>query len=191
MRILWLFHQFGWELIKRVRLGRGLDKKIINKTNRYSFLFQECKIEYSFISLFLAIESMITDASLLIPREINEAMLGLANDLKDKVCKLKIQANALTISKFISSLKNEINSSVNYNTNLIRALIKLSNKVNKNFSDMTRDDLLFFLKSLKKPEPVDPLHKWIGTYNNHLVTVSRFFKWLYAPDLPAKDRSKP
>ena len=56
---------------------------------------------------------------------------------------------------------------------------------------MTRDDLLFFLKSLKKPEPVDPLHKWIGTYNNHLVMVSRFFKWLYAPDLPAKDRSKP
>ena len=90
---------------------------------------------------------MITDAYLLIPREINEAMLGLADDLKDKVCKLKIQDNALTISKFIISLKNEINSSVNYNTNLVRALIKLSNIVNKNFSDITRDDLLFFLNS--------------------------------------------
>ena len=127
----------------------------------------------------------------LIPREINEATEGLPKDLKDKVCRLKIQDNALTLSRFIISLKNEINSSINNNINYARALVKLSNNVDKNFIDITRDDLLFFLNSLKKPEPEDPLHKWIGTYNNRLVLFSRFFKWLYNPDLEANQRPKP
>jgi integrase len=130
------------------------------------------------------------DTSLL-PREINEAIEGMPKDLKDKVCKLKIQDNALTLSKFIISLKNEINSSRNNNINYARALVKLSNKVDKKFIDITRDDILYFLNSLKKPEQIDPLHKSIGTYNNRLVLISRFFKWLYNPDLEANSRPKP
>ena len=118
-------------------------------------------------------------------------MEGLANDLKDKVCKLKIQDNALTLSRFIISLKNEVNSSISYNTNLARALVKLSKIVDKNYIDMTRDDLIYFLNTIRKPEQIDPLQKWIGTYNNQLIVFSRFFRWLYAPDLAAKDRPRP
>jgi len=35
----------------------------------------------------------------------------------------------------------------------------------------------------RKPENEDPLHKWIGSYNVKLVALSRFFKWLYYPNI--------
>ena len=56
---------------------------------------------------------------------------------------------------------------------------------------MNHDDIISFLNSHRKPEPLDPLHKWIGTYNNRLITLVQFFKWLYNPELPSKDRPKP
>ena len=130
-------------------------------------------------------------AALLIPNEILEAAEGLENDLKDKLCKLSIQDNALTIAKFVIALQNEDNISLNYKTNLIRALIKLSKIVNKKFSDMTREDLLSFLNSLRKTEEKDPLHKWIGTHSHYILVLSRFFRWLYYPGLPKKERPKP
>jgi hypothetical protein len=34
----------------------------------------------------------------------------------------------------------------------------------KTFKDMTRQDIIDFLDRLRKPESVDPLHKWIGSY---------------------------
>lgn len=56
---------------------------------------------------------------------------------------------------------------------------------------MTRDDILSFLDSYRKPEVSDPLHRWIGTYNNHRVHLIRFFRWLYYPSLEQKKRPKP
>jgi hypothetical protein len=38
---------------------------------------------------------------------------------------------------------------------------------------------------------VDPLHKWIGTYNIYREHLLRFFKWLHSPDIEPKKRSKP
>jgi integrase/recombinase XerD len=61
----------------------------------------------------------------------------------------------------------------------------------KDFLDMTRDDVITFLERLRKPESVDPLHKWIGTYENNRMLLFRFFKWLHAPDVPAKLRETP
>jgi integrase/recombinase XerD len=61
----------------------------------------------------------------------------------------------------------------------------------KSFLEITKEDLIKFLDSFRKPEPIDPLHKWIGTYNSYLVIISRFFKWLYYSDLPPKERIKP
>ena len=46
------------------------------------------------------------------------------------------------------------------------------------------------MNSFRKPEPIDPLHKWIGTYNHYLVIISKFFKWLYYPDLSSNERQK-
>jgi hypothetical protein len=56
---------------------------------------------------------------------------------------------------------------------------------------LVRDELLQYLDSFRKPEADDPLHKWIGTYNIYRVVLTRFFKWLYHPDLEQKKRPKP
>jgi hypothetical protein len=56
---------------------------------------------------------------------------------------------------------------------------------------MTRDDIIAFLDSFRKPESVDPFHKWIGTYNQYHILMTKFFKWLYNPTLEPKQRPKP
>ena len=57
---------------------------------------------------------------------------------------------------------------------------------------MTRQDTIEYLDALRKPESVDPMHKWIGTYEASRVILLRFFRWLYHPDVtPHKTRPKP
>lgn len=48
---------------------------------------------------------------------------------------------------------------------------------------MTKDNVLCYLDKCRKPENDDPLHKWIGSYNIKVITLSRFFKWLHYPDI--------
>ena len=74
-------------------------------------------------------------------------------------------------------MKNEINLSYNYRKSLITTLSGLSNfYANKPFSEITREELQEYLNSLRKPEPIDPFHKCIGTYNYYLSSISKFFK---------------
>jgi len=49
---------------------------------------------------------------------------------------------------------------------------------------MTDVDVYRYLDSTRKPEGQDPLHRWIGTYNIKRITLIRFFKWLYYPNVP-------
>ena len=101
--------------------------------------------------------------------------------------------NALTICDYISSIKSEINPSDHYRKSTILLLCNLSIffKNAKSFKEITREDLLSFLDSYRKPESVDPLHKWIGTYNVFRIQLMRFFKLLYYPDIEQKKRPKP
>jgi predicted transcriptional regulator len=87
--------------------------------------------------------------------------------------------NALTICDYIlSSLKSEINPSDHYRKDVIILLCTLSIffKNKRSFNEITREDLLSFLDSFRKAEEVDPLHKWIGTYNLYRIHLMRFFK---------------
>jgi integrase len=59
------------------------------------------------------------------------------------------------------------------------------------FNEMTREDILLYLDSLRRPEGLDPLHKWIGTYNLKRTIIVKFFKWLYYSDIEASKRPKP
>jgi integrase/recombinase XerD len=99
---------------------------------------------------------------------------------------------ATTIKDYVNSLRNEISISVNYKEITIKTLVYLSKfHANKKFKQMQKDDLLSFLNSKRKNEQLDPLHSWIAMYNNYLIILTRFFKWLYHPHLPAKERPKP
>src|SRR5919197_1224857 len=101
--------------------------------------------------------------------------------------------NVLTICEYMSSLRSEINPSDNYRRDNIIMLCDLSIFFSnaKSFKEITREDLLSFLDSYRKAENVDPLHKWIGTYNLFRMQLMRFFKWLYHPNVEQKKRPKP
>jgi integrase/recombinase XerD len=95
--------------------------------------------------------------------------------------------NALTISEYIIAMKREINPRPSYIKYTIQFLAELSKSVGveKRFEDMmtARDDVLLYLDSCRKSEDDDPLHKWIGSYNVKRMTLIRFFKWLYYPNV--------
>jgi site-specific recombinase XerD len=89
-------------------------------------------------------------------------------------------------------MKNEVNLSDNYRKDLIEALSRFSKyNDNKPFKDLTRNNTIAFLESLRKTETQDPMHKWIGTYNLFRSHLLKFFKWLYSPDIEPSKRPKP
>jgi integrase/recombinase XerD len=100
--------------------------------------------------------------------------------------------NCQTIVDYILAMQTEISPRDEYRINTI---IKLKHfaEVNepKTFHDITRQDIINFLDSFRKPETSDPLHKWMGTYEVYLINLMRFFKWLYSPDLPQRQRPRP
>jgi len=100
--------------------------------------------------------------------------------------------NAVTICDYISAMGAETNLSDNYRKAVIMTLSAFS-RFSKDirFKVMSRDNVLSYLGSLRKDEDIDPLHKSIGTYNYYNVILTRFFKWLYHPNMPTKARPKP
>ena len=90
------------------------------------------------------------------------------------------------------SMRVETNLSTNHRRGIITTLKLVSGFCdNKPFKEMTREDILAYLDSIRKPEAYDPMHKWIGTYNHRLIGLLRFFKWLYSPHIAPLQRSKP
>jgi hypothetical protein len=72
----------------------------------------------------------------------------------------------MTIIDYLLALNTEINPSLAYKSNQLRTLTYFSEFCKqKPFIKMTRDDILAYFDSIKRPEESDPLHKWIGTYN--------------------------
>jgi integrase len=133
-----------------------------------------------------------TDADSLFDRKIGLVTEGIDSFFGSKLRELP-EDNALTIVNYILSLKNEINLSDGYRKLNIYVFYSISKFFNnrKTYKELTRDDLVRFLDSLRKPEESDPLHKWIGTYNIYRVLLIRFFKWLYYPDIEQRKRPKP
>jgi integrase len=64
-------------------------------------------------------------------------------------------------------------------------LLWLSKFLNdKPFEEMTKQDILSYLNSLRKPISIDPQQKWIGSYNNRLRYHAKFFRWPYNKEEP-------
>jgi hypothetical protein len=123
----------------------------------------------------------------LLDRKIEDVAAGLTPYHSNLLHKLSLsnKENALTIISYINAMRTEVNLCDNYRRDLIGLLSLFSNYFqNKlSFKQITRDNVLAFLDSFRKPESVDPLHKWIGTYNIRNGHLTRFFKWLYSPDI--------
>ncbi|MFZ0566799.1 MAG: hypothetical protein WAM22_02235, partial [Nitrososphaeraceae archaeon] len=92
--------------------------------------------------------------------------------------------NVITITNFLLAINTESNPSKGYRQQLLLRLCELSKFVNnKEFRQITREDLIQYMDKFRKPESVDPLHKWIGTYNLYLDGLKRFFKWYGTPEV--------
>jgi integrase/recombinase XerD len=101
--------------------------------------------------------------------------------------------NIETICDYLIAMNAEVNPTIMHRRNQLLVLSYLSEFYHnqKLFSKMTRNDILAYLDSLRKPEASDPEHKWIGTYNLRKVYLLRFFKWLYNPNLEPRNRPTP
>jgi integrase/recombinase XerD len=126
----------------------------------------------------------------LLDAKIEEVCTGLQISYVNNLRSISIESNIVIIVNYINSMKTELNLSINYRRDLIKLLTRFSEVNNKNFKDITRNDIISFLEGFRKIETQDPLHKWIGTYNVFRIHLLRFFKWLYSPDLEPSKRSK-
>ncbi|MGA7898007.1 MAG: hypothetical protein WCA39_04010 [Nitrososphaeraceae archaeon] len=100
--------------------------------------------------------------------------------------------NAWIITNYIISMRTEVNLSDHYRLDTIGVLGNISIYCNnKSLRQLTRNEIVAFLDSFRKTENIDPLHKWIGTYNTYRIYLTRFFKWLYYPDIESYKRPKP
>jgi integrase len=61
----------------------------------------------------------------------------------------------------------------------------------KDWKAITREDILAFLDSYRRPDASDSLHKWVGTYNFYRIIIMAFFKWVYSPNIESGRRLKP
>ncbi len=129
--------------------------------------------------------------AILFERKIDDVTSGLIPYFRKLLYKIS-KENAWTIANYIASMRTEVNLSDHYRLDIIHELTNFSIFCNhKSFRQLTRDEILAFLDSFRKPENVDPLHKWIGTYNIYRIYLTRFFKWLYYSDIEPYKRPKP
>src|SRR5919202_2917276 len=102
----------------------------------------------------------------LLDRKIEDVASGLVPYFSNVLHKVLLsnKDNGLTIIAYINAMRTEADLSDNYRRDLIWLLSTFSNYFQNNisFRGISRDDLLAFLDSFRKPESVDPLHKWIG-----------------------------
>ncbi len=105
----------------------------------------------------------------------------VANSLKrmaqENPCNVKV------ICEYIIAEQNEINIKESTKEGKIKCLVRFSTYLNhKPFHAISKQDILDYLTSLKRPESIDPQHKSIGTYNGRQMILLKFFRWLYNPN---------
>ena len=96
-----------------------------------------------------------------------------------------------TIRRYTLAMETEVNPSKNYEHSIVSCLRALAKRIKKSFENMTKEVIVLFLNSLKKSEPLDPLHQSVGTCNLYSVNLIRFFRWLYSPDMIPAERPRP
>jgi integrase len=105
---------------------------------------------------------------------------------------MQVLDQTIILEEYVNALRREINPSDNYRQLTERVLYKFTEFVGvRDYRQVGQKEILLFLNSLRKLEPTDPLHKWIGTYNLYLIILRRFFKWFYNPEIEPNKRPKP
>jgi integrase len=126
-------------------------------------------------------------------RKLDLITAGAKPFIKEHILTRITHENCQVIIDYILAFQTEVNPVDRYRIDTIYKLKQLAEFHNPtSFKDMSRQDIIEFLDHLRKPESVDPLHQWKGSYEIARVIFGRFFRWLYHPDIaPSKKRPKP
>jgi hypothetical protein len=97
--------------------------------------------------------SQVISTSSLLDRKIVETAAGLQTSYLNHLHSID-KSNAATIVNYITAMRSEINLSDYYRRDIIELLCKFSNfSNNKNFNELTRDNVIAFLETRTKIEP--------------------------------------
>ena len=172
-------------------LAQNSDKQQASISNRNNQLFSENSNnnKKNTVASFTITNKPITEIDIeALKRKIN----GITRYQKPYISKLfydllaKNSENAKIICEHIIVEQNEFNIKESTKEDKIKRLFQLSRFFNhsKSFFEMTKEDILYFLNTLRKPSHLDPTHKSIGTWNGRQMLFLKFFKWLYNPNEP-------
>jgi len=88
--------------------------------------------------------------------------------------------NAKILYDFLESEYNIQNVKLSTIVTHVKAICLFNEYLSyKDFEKITKEDIIYYLSSLRKIESDDPTHKWIGTYNTRQMVLNKFFRWLY------------
>ena len=90
------------------------------------------------------------------------------------------------ICDYLIAEQTEINIKNSTKEGRIKVLVWVSNFFGDkiSFKNMTKQDILRYLNSLRRHVSEDSLQKWIGSYNARQIILNKFFRWLYNSDEP-------
>ena len=115
-----------------------------------------------------------------IRQQITEVTAGLNNHYFTKMAKSMSANNAYLLAKFIILNRKDSIIAINTIEMYIDGIVYLENShKHKDLDKMDRNDIVTFLDSYRKSESVDPLHRWVATYNIRLMVIYKFFRWLH------------
>jgi integrase len=125
-------------------------------------------------------------------RKLDLVTAGARPFIKEHLLTKISRENCITIIDYILAMQTEVSPSQTYRVDTALKLKYFAEFHSpKPFKEITRQDVIDFLDHFRKPESVDPLHKWQGSYENNRVVLLRFFRWLHAPDIPQRQRPRP
>jgi integrase len=125
-------------------------------------------------------------------RKLDLVTAGAKPHIREHLLTKISKENCKIIVDYVLAFLTEVSPAETYRIDTIGKLKQLAEFHNpKSFKDMTRQDIIDFLDRLRKPESADPMHQWIGSYENNRIVLLRFFKWLYYPDIEVNKRPKP
>lgn len=144
-------------------------------------------------TLLSVISSKLVTGNPAVDRKLELALEGMPNHTKYQFLTEFPDDNRLIVADFLNDFVTRENITSGTKRVYIHNLLYLSRYLDhkKAFKEVTRDDILAYLQTLRRPLSSDVKQKWINTHNNRLVIYLKFFKWLYYPDLSAKERPTP
>jgi integrase/recombinase XerD len=93
------------------------------------------------------------------------------------VLQQRLEDNSSILEEYRKYMIRELNATPDYITNTFKLLKRID------LANASNETIMSFLDTLRKPEIIDPLHKWIGTHNLYLDGLKRFFKWYGKPEV--------